>query len=142
MLALAFLAAHAVQAQEPVLANIPFAFTAGKMALPAGECRVQESAQGSFMLLIQRTDRTAATFVISNAVEVNRPQAHCKLIFHRYGNRYYLSQIWVKGQFAWKETRAIQREGTTRTAGTQRSARPGHDCCPPHLTQALVLFHT
>jgi hypothetical protein len=97
MLALAFLAAHAVQAQEPVLANIPFAFTAGKMALPAGECRVQESAQGSFMLLIQRTDRTAATFVISNAVEVNRPQAHCKLIFHRYGNRYYLSQIWVKG---------------------------------------------
>jgi hypothetical protein len=87
MLALAFLAAHAVEAQEPVLANIPFAFTAGKMALPAGEYRVQESAQGSFMLLIQRTDRSAATFVMSNAVEVNRPQAHSKLVFHRIGNR-------------------------------------------------------
>ena len=41
MLTLAFLAAsHPARAQEPVLANIPFAFTAGDTALPAGEYRV------------------------------------------------------------------------------------------------------
>jgi hypothetical protein len=97
MLALAFVGAHAARAQEPVLANIPFAFTAGKMALPAGEYRVQESSQGSFMLLIQRTDRSAATYVISSAVEVNKPQTQSKLIFLRSGNRYYLSQIWLEG---------------------------------------------
>jgi hypothetical protein len=110
MLALAFLAAHAVEAQEPVLANIPFAFTAGKMALPAGEYRVQESAQGSFMLLIQRTDRSAATFVMSNAVEVNRPQAHSKLVFHRIANRYYLSQIWVEGHSRGRELAPSSKE--------------------------------
>lgn len=97
MLALAFLAAHTVDAQEPVLVNIPFAFTAGKMTLPAGEYRVQKAAQGSATLLIQRTDRTAATFVTSNEVTVNRPQAQSKLIFHCYGDRYFLSQVWVAG---------------------------------------------
>ena len=110
ILALAFVAAYAVEAQEPVLANIPFAFTAGKMALPAGEYRVQESAQGSFMLLIQRTDRSAATFVMSNAVEVNRPQAHSKLVFHRIGNRYYLSQIWVEGHSRGRELAPSSKE--------------------------------
>jgi hypothetical protein len=110
MLALAVLGAHALQAQEPVLANIPFAFTAGKMALPAGEYRVQESAQGSFMLLIQRTDRSAATYVISNAVEVNKPQTQSKLIFLRSGNRYYLSQIWVEGHSRGRELAPSAKE--------------------------------
>ena len=109
MLALAFLG-PAVRAQEPVLANIPFAFTAGKMALPAGEYRVQESAQGSFMLLIQRTDRSAATYVISNAVEVNKPQTQSKLIFQRSGNHYYLSQIWVEGHSRGRELAPSAKE--------------------------------
>jgi hypothetical protein len=103
MLALAFLAAHAVEAQEPVLVNIPFAFTAGGMALPAGEYRVQNTGVASALLLIQRTDRGASTFVISNAVEVNKPQAQSKLIFHCYRGRYFLSQIWVEGHSRGRE---------------------------------------
>ena len=97
MLALAFLAAYAVQAQEPVLANIPFAFTAGAMTLPAGEYRVQKLAVGSAVLLIRGTDNSAATLVMSNVTEANRPQTKSKMIFHCYGNRYFLSQIWVEG---------------------------------------------
>ena len=97
MLALAFLAAYAVQAQEPVRANIPFAFTAGAMTLPAGEYRVQKLAVGSAVLLIQGTDNSAATLVMSDVTEANRPQTKSKMIFHCYANRYFLSQIWVEG---------------------------------------------
>ena len=115
ILALAFLAAHAVEAQEPLLVNIPFAFTAGRMALPAGEYRVENTGEASRFLLIQRTDHSAATYVMSNAVEVNRPQAQSKLIFHRYGNRYFLSQIWVEGHSRGRElapsTKEKEQEG-------------------------------
>ena len=97
MLALAFVAAYTVRAQEPLLVTIPFAFTAGRITLPAGEYRVQNTGEASAVLLIQRTDRSAATFVISNAVEANRPQDRSKLIFRQYGKRYFLSQIWVEG---------------------------------------------
>ena len=98
MLALAFLAlAQYVRAQEPLLANIPFAFAAGNATLPAGEYRVQKAAVGSPMLLIQRTDHRAAAFVPSFGASTNAPQARSKLVFHRYGNRYFLSEVWVAG---------------------------------------------
>src|SRR5215510_3977200 len=97
ILALVLLAAtQTVRAQEPVLVKIPFAFTAGKMTLPAGEYRVQ-SAYASPALLIQRADRSAATFVMSIAVAANERQTQTKLIFHRYGKRYFLAQVWRAG---------------------------------------------
>jgi hypothetical protein len=114
ILALAFLAAHAVEAQEPVLVNIPFAFTAGRMALPAGEYRVEKMGEASALLLIQRTDGSAATFVISNGVEANRPQTHSKLIFHCYGNQYFLSQIWVEGHSLGRELAPSAKEKEQR----------------------------
>ena len=98
ILALAFLAAtQTVRAQEPLLANIPFAFSAGKMTLPAGEYRVQKAAVGSPVLIIQRTDQSAAALVPSFAAATNAPQTQSKLVFHRYGNRYFLSKVWVAG---------------------------------------------
>lgn len=104
MLALAFLAApQIVRAQEPVLANIPFEFTAGQMTFPAGEYRVQKAGENSPVLLIQRTDRTVAALATSFAAAANERQAQTKLVFHRYGDRYFLSQVWVAGSSRGRE---------------------------------------
>ena len=104
MLTLALLATQGLRAQEPVLANIPFAFTAGKMALPAGEYRIGKLATGTdSLLLIQRTDYSASMIVIANAKEANKEQDHSKLIFRRHGNRYFLSQVWVAGHSRGRE---------------------------------------
>ena len=98
ILVLAFMAATQVaQAQEPLLVSIPFEFTAGRMLLPAGEYTVANFTPDSAILLIQRTDRNAATSASSFATASNAPQTHSKLVFHRYGNRYFLSQVWVAG---------------------------------------------
>ena len=111
MWALAFIAAtQNLRAQEPLLANIPFAFTAGEMALPAGEYRVQKLASGSLMLLIQRTDRSAAAFVHSIAAEGNEPQTQSKLVFRHYGNRYFLSKVWIAGYAQGRELPQTKQE--------------------------------
>ena len=103
MLALALLTTHVGRAQEPVLANIPFAFTVGNMTLPAGQYRVEKVRDGSPALLIQRTDRSASMMVIASAVEANAPQTQTKLVFHRYGNQCYLSQVWTAGNARGRE---------------------------------------
>ena len=104
MLALALMAAtKPARAQEPLLVHIPFAFAAGKMTLPAGEYRVQKAAYDSSILLIQRTDQAATAMVTSFAAQANAKQAQSKLIFHRSGNRYFLSQIWVAGSARGRE---------------------------------------
>ena len=111
MLGLAFIAAApTMRAQEPLLVNIPFAFTAGKMALPAGEYRVERPSMGSAMLLIQRTDRSAAEFVASIAAQGNAPQAQSKLVFHRCGNRYFLSKVWIAGYSRGRELPQTKQE--------------------------------
>ena len=44
MWTLALMAAtETARVQEPLVVNIPFAFAAGRMALPAGEYRIQNS---------------------------------------------------------------------------------------------------
>ena len=98
MLALAFLAAaQFVRAQEPVLANIPFAFVAGDTPLPAGEYRVQKVSDHSPALLIRCTEGSPAIMVMTHPASVNAAQQKSKLIFRRYGNRYFLVQVWSAG---------------------------------------------
>ena len=111
MLALACIAlTQPVRAQEPLLVNIPFAFTAGKMALPAGEYRVEKLTKDGVTLLIQRTDHRASVFVLSNTKQANAPQTQSKLVFHRYGNRYFLSQVWTAGYSRGRELQPSAKE--------------------------------
>ena len=98
MLALAFLAAaQFVRAQEPMLASVPFAFTAGDTALPAGQYRVEKVRNDSPVLLIRCTEGSPAIIVMTSPASANARQDKSKLIFHRYGNRYYLAQVWSAG---------------------------------------------
>lgn len=98
MLALAFLAAaQSVRAQEPVQAKIPFAFTAGDATLPAGDYRVEKVNEGSPALLIRSTGGSPAIMVATSPATVSAPQQKSKLIFRRYGHRYFLAQVWSAG---------------------------------------------
>ena len=104
------------RAQEPLLVNIPFAFTAGRMALPAGEYRVQKMAYDSPALLIQRTDKGAATVVMSFTAQANAKQPQSKLVFHRYHNRYFLFQVWTVGSERGRELPKSPQEKEQRLA--------------------------
>src|SRR6266567_5276218 len=90
-------ATQVARAQEPMLVNIPFAFVAGNATLPAGEYRVQKLDGNSAVLLIHCWDANASALVITNAAQAKEPQTESKLVFNRYGNRYFLSQVWTAG---------------------------------------------
>lgn len=115
MLALAFLAAaQFVRAQEPVVANIPFAFVAGNTPLPAGEYRVQKVDDSSPALMIRCTQGKPAIMVVTSPASVSGPQQKSKLIFHRYGNRYYLAQVWSAGSSTGRQLRESAKEKEQR----------------------------
>jgi hypothetical protein len=91
------LAAGSVHAQSPVKANIPFDFTAGSRSLPAGEYTITAMGDAGTLLLIAGSGSSKA-FVIPHGVETLAAPTSSKLVFNRYGNRYFLSQIWVQGE--------------------------------------------
>ena len=98
MMALAVLASTRVaQAQETMRVNIPFDFVAGNTSLPAGEYLVEASGPTHTLLLIDRKDASTSALIITNAAVSAEPQSESKLIFNRYGDRYFLSQVWTAG---------------------------------------------
>jgi len=97
-------------------ADIPFEFTVGKVTLPAGEYTVKcATRQAADVLELRNRDGHARALVLMNSV-VGKKDKDARLIFNRYGNRYFFAQAWMPsaeiGLKAPKSRaeRAIQRE--------------------------------
>jgi hypothetical protein len=74
--------------------NVPFAFEAGNKTMPAGSYRLESMRTGAGSLEILRTtssDVRLTISIMSTVLKVGTPGA--ALIFHRYGNRYFLAEI-------------------------------------------------
>ena len=74
-------------------ANVPFDFWLGLKLMPAGEYSIYHTASGAVWI---RGEGGEATSIVFLPQRISRPNAHDegKLEFTRYGNTYFLSQIW------------------------------------------------
>ncbi|MBZ5582594.1 MAG: hypothetical protein LAQ30_10400 [Acidobacteriia bacterium] len=71
------------------VATIPFDFAAGTATLPAGAYTVNVSASPFLATLVGPDRRTHILSGWTSGVRSDKPA----LIFHRYGNRYFLSEV-------------------------------------------------
>jgi hypothetical protein len=79
----------------PLVVDIPFEFNAGKTTLAAGEYQVKMQQPG--VLRIATADGKHSAMIIAGTRVTNQPQNESKLMFNRYGDRYFLSQVWAAG---------------------------------------------
>jgi hypothetical protein len=80
--------------------NIPFSFAAGAKTLPAGQYEVQTPR--SNVVMIQSMDSKSAMILPAHSAEARQMNGVTALKFNRYGDRYFLSQIWA-GDIVGKE---------------------------------------
>src|ERR1700689_4586114 len=94
---LALLVAVAGHAQSSQLlnANIPFNFVVRGATLPAGHYTVNQGGAG--LITLKSPERKASAFLSAPAMECTGNQATSRLVFHRYGKTYLLSEIWTDG---------------------------------------------
>ena len=75
--------------------TIPFAFTVGHQTLAAGDYSVIE--QHTALKLVP-ADGHSGAIVLTNATGGHGDEDRTsRLVFHRYGDRYFLSQAWIDG---------------------------------------------
>jgi hypothetical protein len=77
-------------------AKVPFDFTVGEHQLPAGDYEMQTVASGVVKLYNPETHDV----MIFNAIRLGNPirdSAKGKLVFHKYGDDYFLSEMWWTG---------------------------------------------
>ena len=91
-LALALLlGASASYAQADLEATVPFDFHAGKRVLPAGEYTFDVDNAGLIWISDQRGRRSiVGSFNVGGGPSPNES----KIVFQRYGDNYFLSELW------------------------------------------------
>ena len=103
------------QDQPKVKATIPFNFVIGSNELKAGEYVIQQlGSPGSQSLQFRSQDGGLEQTGFSVPLETNEIGNHGRLVFHRYGDQYFLSQVWFAGEHG-REFTAGPREKKAAT---------------------------
>lgn len=114
------LAATSAQAQSKIKVNVPFDFTIGDRLLQAGEYTVQPASPNvtSEVLLFRNGEGSPRAVTMGIRIEPNSKVTQAKLVFHRYGESYFLSQVWMNAGDAGSEIRAGSHERELARNGT------------------------
>ena len=114
------------QAQSPSTADIPFEFVAANQNMPAGRYLITNNNPGTGdVVRITSRMKDASLFALTTRVQASREQEKGKLVFRRYGNRYFLAEIWTAGQRDGQQLRksraekSIERELASMTSKSE-----------------------
>ena len=111
----ALVSAHA-QTHVSMIAEIPFDFVVGGKSLKAGDYAVRTFTNNSAALLIINQDSDEAAVRLTQSIQTRNVPRQAKLVFHRYGQRYFLSEVWTIGNSTGQqlnksgEERALERQ--------------------------------
>jgi hypothetical protein len=97
-------------AQDQIKVNVPFEFVAGNKTLPAGEYAVKTVGPTHALILVGGANADSSAFLNTQAVIANQPQIESKLVFNRYGDRYFLTQVWTVGNSSGRQLIKSSRE--------------------------------
>jgi len=116
--------AHGQSLSSPVRANIPFDFTVANKKFPAGEYFISrpQSSSGDAVLLVSSADGNRNTFRLTSGVWTSAPKESSILVFHQYGDQYFLSQVWPAGASVGRELLESRAEREARAGGTDKVA--------------------
>lgn len=83
-------------ASAQMRANIPFDFAAAGSNLAAGEYTLETTGATDQVLQMCNLQQHRCVFVIASQVASQGKNVHGKLVFNRYGDQYFLSEVWSR----------------------------------------------
>jgi hypothetical protein len=109
-----------------VITNIPFSFTVANRALPPGRYIISPNGETDLRIYAPKSQ---GVLVPTHSVQGKAPESVGKVIFHRYGDAYFLSQVWVAANHTGRQIFPSRAEKESATKGKQ----PG-DCSTAHCS--------
>jgi hypothetical protein len=118
-------AVGSARAQNPanLRVTVPFDFLVGAEKLPAGDyvVRAQDSRTA---MKIQSLDENGAAYFLIHPVQGRSIQNGSRLVFHKYGDQYFLSQVWIAGRANGEELNRTNSERNLRKEIARRAGQP------------------
>ena len=99
------------QSDRQTIINIPFNFTAGEKAFPAGKYVIERNKRESDTVwVIRHKENSDAVFLMTRPVYSLDTQEVTKLVFSRYDDLYFLSELWTVGSNTGREIQISNQE--------------------------------
>jgi len=103
---------------DRVAAQIPFDFIVADKTLRSGRYEVARATTGGEAMAIRSADKTEAIRLASPVQAKDGQTQDAKLVFHRYGETYFLSQVWPGGTSQGRQlAKSKQERGMERELG-------------------------
>lgn len=100
-----------------VVAKVPFQFMLGKKLVPAGTYTVRPAANSAWDLNIQNPAAKLSIAVMTTPDESQTSREGYSLIFHKYGDHYFLTGIGLQGNQV-EKLRESKAESELRAKGS------------------------
>ena len=108
------------QAIRPkIRAEVPFEFMANGKAMPSGECTITIEGDGQKILWLRSGNENLAA--VPHATQSRNASEKTVLVFHRYGDRYFLASISRQGQTLGYEFPASKLEAELRAQNVTKT---------------------
>lgn len=125
---LAVLAAATAYSQMPgtsLRATIPFDFNVRGKTLPAGEYEIKRiTDQPEGLIISSLTDTHDRSIFQTLPVEAKTTPGKSEFVFHRYGDSYFLSEVFTAGEETGRELLPSRQEKSMRQEMAGNRAEP------------------
>ena len=99
------------QSDRQTIIHIPFNFSVGERAFPAGKYVIERNRKDSDTVwVIKRKDNVGKAMLLTRPVRANETQQDTRLVFRQYGDLYFLAEFWTAGDQTGREIQVSDRE--------------------------------
>jgi hypothetical protein len=127
VLVLAAVTAHPQLPGTELRAMIPFDFSVRGKTLPAGEYEIQRINDAPDGLVISGVKNHQYEVFETEPVQARRISSRSELVFHRYGDSYFLSEVFAGGEQTGRELLESRQERSLKremTASNDKKNQP------------------
>ena len=110
----AVVSAKAQNSARAQYVDIPFNFMSGEKELSAGRYRVARIDPAGTTISVRSVEDGEGAITMTNTINHLNPATQSKLVFHRYGTSYFLSEVWIEGDATGRQVRESKTEKATR----------------------------
>ena len=105
------MATRVVAQNRELVADIPFNFTVCSQQMPAGKYKVRPMTSASTnVLLVRSEDGQFAEITCTHDLRSSKAASEGKLVFNRYGNQHFLTELWFQGEMTGNQVFKSERE--------------------------------
>ena len=117
-------------------ANVPFDFTVGSKTLASGNYAVDSATAGGECVRVSNIEAKGSAARLTTPL--NGTSKHDKMVFHRYGQSYFLAEIWTDGGSQGRQLTKSKQERAIEKENARLASLSGHAPLQTYETVAIA----